>query len=93
MPTIKATAFALGTLLGSRMLSGTAERQFGPIEVIEIRMVRAIGGGILLTIGSRMAGGCTSGHGISGMSMLSISSFITVAAMFSGGIALASLIH
>jgi uncharacterized membrane protein YedE/YeeE len=93
MPTIKATGFALGTLLGSWMLSGTVERRLGPVESIDIRIVKAIGGGILLSIGSRMAGGCTSGHGISGMSMLSISSFVTVAAMFGGGIALAYLIR
>lgn len=32
------------------------------------------------------------GHGISGMSMLSISSFISVAAMFAGGMGLAAIL-
>ncbi|KAI1105283.1 hypothetical protein F4804DRAFT_145059 [Jackrogersella minutella] len=50
-----------------------------------IEPTRAALGGILLAVGSRMAGGCTSGHGISGISLLSVSSFITVAAMFAGG--------
>ncbi|KAK3353643.1 hypothetical protein B0T25DRAFT_218683 [Lasiosphaeria hispida] len=42
-------------------------------------------GGFLMILGSRVAGGCTSGHGISGMSLMSISSFVTIAATFAGG--------
>lgn len=38
-------------------------------------------------LGARIAGGCTSGHGISGMASLGLASFVTVAAMFAGGIA------
>ncbi|KAJ3187915.1 hypothetical protein HDU85_006308 [Gaertneriomyces sp. JEL0708] len=45
--------------------------------------------GALLITGARMAGGCTSGHGISGMAQLSPASFVTVAGMFAGGIAMA----
>ena len=41
-------------------------------------------GGILLVFGARLAGGCTSGHGLSGMASLSIASFVTVASMFAG---------
>ena len=46
----------------------------------------ALLGGFASIFGARMAGGCTSGHGISGMSTLSVSSFVTMAAMFGGGI-------
>lgn len=42
-------------------------------------------GGFTMAIGSRIAGGCTSGHGISGMSLFSISSYITMASAFVGG--------
>ncbi|MCA8932946.1 MAG: YeeE/YedE family protein, partial [Rhodospirillaceae bacterium] len=35
--------------------------------------------------------GCTSGHGISGMAQLAVGSTIAVAAMFAGGIVVASL--
>lgn len=45
-----------------------------------------------MIFGSRLAGGCTSGHGISGMSQLSISSVISVAAMFAGGIGLTAVL-
>ena len=44
-------------------------------------------GGFLMLFGSRMAGGCTSGHGISGCPILMIYSFIAVPVMFIGGIA------
>ncbi|CEI70704.1 hypothetical protein FVEN_g810 [Fusarium venenatum] len=43
-------------------------------------------GGVLLTFGARIAGGCTSGHGISGMASMGVSSFITIASMFGAGV-------
>ena len=49
-------------------------------------------GGVLLVYGSRLADGCTSGHGISGVAMLSASSILTVASMFAGGIGLGLLL-
>lgn len=55
-------------------------------------MVRVAAGGILLTVGSRIAGGCTSGHGISGMSLLSVSSIVTVASMFAGAVGVTRLL-
>tara|TARA_R110002060_G_scaffold18281_3_gene25215 strand:+ start:1225 stop:2055 length:831 start_codon:yes stop_codon:yes gene_type:complete len=91
-PSIKATAFAAGTALGSWGLLGFL-RLPAPTSDLEISAARAIVGGVLLTFGSRLAGGCTSGHGISGMSQLSISSIITVVAMFGGGVALTPIIQ
>jgi uncharacterized membrane protein YedE/YeeE len=46
-------------------------------------------GGVLLLYGARMAGGCTSGHGISGGLQLAVSSYLFMAAMFAAGIATA----
>jgi uncharacterized membrane protein YedE/YeeE len=46
----------------------------------------AYAGGTALVLGSRIAGGCTSGHGISGFSVLSAASIVAVPAMFGGGI-------
>ncbi|KAI9366017.1 hypothetical protein DFJ73DRAFT_792194 [Zopfochytrium polystomum] len=50
-------------------------------------------GGLLLVYGSRVAGGCTSGHGISGVAQLSLSSFVTVMAMFAAAMGLTPFIH
>ncbi|RGP58969.1 hypothetical protein FSPOR_11678 [Fusarium sporotrichioides] len=43
-------------------------------------------GGVLLVFGARIAGGCTSGHGISGMASMGVSSFITIASLFGAGV-------
>lgn len=52
----------------------------------EPSLLFTLAGGFLLTFGARIAGGCTSGHGISGMANMSLSSFITVASMFGMGL-------
>ncbi|ELT97896.1 hypothetical protein CAPTEDRAFT_219820 [Capitella teleta] len=54
-----------------------------------VSVTTAIFGGILLLLGARLAAGCTSGHGLSGMGLLYWFSFLAVPAMFAGGIALA----
>lgn len=61
--------------------------------VFEAPPLLAMTGGALMAIGSRMAGGCTSGHGISGMSLLSLSSMITIASTFAAGAVVAPLVY
>lgn len=48
--------------------------------------------GLLVGFGSRYAGGCTSGHGIVGLSSLSMESFIAVGGFFIGGLIMTWLI-
>lgn len=45
-----------------------------------------LGGGILIGFGTRYAGGCTSGHAISGLSNLQLPSLKAVIAFFIGGL-------
>ena len=45
-------------------------------------------GGILIGFGTRYAGGCTSGHAISGLSNLQLPSLIAVIGFFIGGLAM-----
>jgi hypothetical protein len=45
-------------------------------------------GGFLVGFGSRYAGGCTSGHAITGLSSLQIPSLIAVIGFFIGGLAM-----
>ncbi|MGE0224060.1 MAG: YeeE/YedE thiosulfate transporter family protein [Acetobacteraceae bacterium] len=47
--------------------------------------------GFIMLFGARIAGGCTSGHGISGMAQLSVGSTLAVIGMFAGGILTAML--
>ena len=43
-------------------------------------------GGFLVGFGSAYAGGCTSGHAISGLADLQLPSLIAVAGFFAGGL-------
>jgi uncharacterized membrane protein YedE/YeeE len=86
-----ALVFVLGMLAGS----AAAAWSIPPVVVdsLEVSKLRAVIGGFLMVVGARSAGGCTSGHGISGLSAFSFSSLVTVAAMFGGGIATAMLMR
>jgi uncharacterized membrane protein YedE/YeeE len=92
----------LGVLIGafvSAILSGSFrvvwvpdlwKGTFGPAP--GPRFITALVGGVLMGLGSRWAGGCTSGHGISGTLQLAVSSWVTAVSLFIGGIVSAMLI-
>jgi hypothetical protein len=83
---------ALGALVSARF-AGIGRQGVSPIWKqamrnfsLPRRRVMAFVGGFVLLFGARLAGGCTSGHGISGISQLAVGSVITVIFMFVGGI-------
>lgn len=89
----------IGAFLSS-IISGTFHIVWVPAlwgsvfgENAVLRIIVALAGGILLGFGARWAGGCTSGHGISGSIQLSLASMITAACFFVGGIAVALLLY
>ncbi len=51
-----------------------------------------LGGGLLVGFGSRYAGGCTSGHAITGLSSLQWPSLVAVIGFFIGGLTMTHLI-
>lgn len=55
--------------------------------------LRSFGGGFLVLFGARMAGGCASGHGLSGIARLSSASMITSACMFAGAIGTGQMLN
>jgi len=59
----------------------------------KLRLVHAFIGGVLLLIGSRIAGGCTSSHIINGMSQMAVSGIIFAIAVFASGIPVSMLIY
>ena len=70
--------------------AGTA---YLPIELYDTNALLSIKnvliltiGGLLVGFGARYAGGCTSGHAISGLSNLQLPSLIAVAGFFIGGL-------
>ena len=89
----------IGAFLSSA-LSGTFHIVWVPVlwesmfgGNVVLRLIGALAGGILLGFGARWAGGCTSGHGISGSIQLSLASMITAACFFAGGITVALLLY
>ena len=89
----------IGAFLSS-LLSGTFHIVWVPAlwepvfgNSVIFRLIVALAGGILLGFGARWAGGCTSGHGISGSIQLSLASMLTAACFFAGGIAVAMLLY
>ena len=61
-------------------------------DSIALRAAIGFAGGVLMAFGSRLAGGCTSGHGISGTMQLSVGSWLAAIFMFLVGIATAMLL-
>lgn len=58
-----------------------------------LRYAVAFSGGAVLLFGARLAGGCTSGHGISGSMQLAISSWSFFLSMFVAGVVTAFLLY
>jgi uncharacterized membrane protein YedE/YeeE len=82
----KPIIFSLGVIAGSFAL---LQRKPGPsfdIPYGAIPAWQAFIGGTVLAFGARLGGGCTSGHGLSGLSAMSFSSLVTVTCMFGAGI-------
>ncbi|MBN2433601.1 MAG: YeeE/YedE family protein [Acidobacteria bacterium] len=69
----------------------TWKERFGPS--IGRRAAGAFLGGIVAMLGARMADGCPSGHGLSGMMQLSVSAFIALALFFGTGVVVARLVY
>jgi uncharacterized membrane protein YedE/YeeE len=79
-----------GNELTGEWLPAMWEARFGEGSLL-LRIVAALGGGVLMAFGARLAGGCTSGHGISGALQLSVGSWVALICFFVGGITTAML--
>lgn len=73
--------------------------QYLPAEIFSPEQLNTVGGmaifiiaGFLVGFGARYAGGCTSGHAISGLSDLQVPSLIAVVGFFIGGLIMTHLI-
>lgn len=69
----------------------TWRNRFGPS--VGKRALGAFLGGIVAMIGARMADGCPSGHGLSGMMQLSMSSFFALIMFFAFGLLTAHIVY
>ncbi|ANW97484.1 YeeE/YedE family protein [Wenyingzhuangia fucanilytica] len=68
----------------------SSENSYLPTEIFGLYSIKNIVllsiGGFLVGFGARYAGGCTSGHAISGLSNLQLPSLIAVIGFFMGGL-------
>lgn len=95
--------FVLGIFAGAFIASSTDKsfkleavppkwkERFGPS--VGKREVGAFLGGVVAMFGARLADGCPSGHGLSGMMQLSLSAFVALAMFFGVGIAVAAMVY
>lgn len=76
------------TRLGVTNFSGLAPVEiFSWSSLLTLRgLISIVGGGFLVGFGSSYAGGCTSGHAISGLAALERASLVAVIAFFAGGL-------
>jgi len=58
-----------------------------------VRAVGAFLGGAVAMFGARMADGCPSGQGLSGLMQLSISGFVALTCFFGAGVLVAALVY
>ncbi len=93
------TGIVIGSLISS-LLSGDFHWQWIPSlwasrfgTGVLLRISAALFGGICLGFGARWADGCTSGHGISGTMQLALSSWVSAACFFIGGIVVAGAVY
>ncbi|XP_071814222.1 thiosulfate transporter TsuA-like isoform X2 [Apostichopus japonicus] len=74
--------FVSGVILGA-MTSSLSSHTAAKVDGVGWAM--SFVGGFIMLFGARLGGGCTSGHGLSGVGVLALVSFVAVAAMFAGG--------
>ena len=97
------TLFVLGVFLGA-FLSAFLTKKF-KIELINElwkkrfgsnpvkRSIFAFSGGLIMVFGARLAGGCPTGHSISGISQLAVGSLFSTIFFFIGGVIVAHILY
>lgn len=95
--------FVVGIFLGA-LLSSLAGKTFKFEKVppmwaefyghkVSVRALAAFFGGVVSILGGRLAGGCPSGHGLSGMMQLAVSGLIAMICFLVGGLITARFIY
>lgn len=93
------TMLVVGLLIGGFLSRVLWREKVPPLETVHPeekttgrRYLDAFLGGFLILFGARLAGGCTSGHIISGITQLALSGMLFAAGVFGAGIVTAKLL-
>jgi len=81
-------AFLLGLFAAPTVFHALVPAQFITAPRIEAAELTVIAAGLLVGIGTRYASGCTSGHGVCGLSRLSPRSLVATASFMGAGFAI-----
>ena len=94
MPVLsEATLNSLGQINMSPNNQYLPEELFSIAALNDVKTITIlIVGGLLIGFGARYAGGCTSGHAISGLSNLQLPSLIAIVGFFIGGLIMVHLL-
>ncbi len=85
-----AAAFVIGLPLGAALVAAA----IGPVQArFFVSPVITVVGGLLVGFGTRLGNGCTSGHGVCGLSRLSIRSVVATATFMATGFATVAIMH
>jgi len=95
--------FVVGVIVGS-LISASSSKTFEIVKVPPMwaesfgdsqvkRGIAAFIGGAIALFGVRLAGGCPSGHGLSGLAQLAVSGFIAMTFFFLAGLITARLMY
>ena len=95
----EAVQISQATIQDLKAIGFAAPKSLQPAEIFSMEALSGLkgfiillGGGFLIGFGSRYAGGCTSGHAISGLSNLQLPSLIAVIGFFIGGLVMTHLL-
>ena len=88
----------LGVVVGGFLSGALAGRlkfkvEHSPKITSKRRLIFALIGGVLFGFGSQLGRGCTSGSALSGMAVISVGGFVTMAAIFGTAYALAYFVR
>ena len=79
---------AFGAFVAANFLSAEPVRLLPASSYSVVGVIRLLAGGVLVGFGTRYAGGCTSGHTITGISNFNLPSLVATIFFFMGGLAL-----
>ena len=94
MPAITASAKRLFVEWGLTDFSRLQPSEvFAAGNILSIpNLIMLIGGGFLVGFGTRYANGCTSGHAIMGLSLMSLGSLVATIGFFAGGLIVSNFV-
>jgi len=85
--TLWRVAFLLGLFAAPLVFHSVAPEGFAAAPRIEAGVLSVVGAGLLVGMGTRYASGCTSGHGVCGLSRMSPRSLVATLSFMGAGFA------